>query len=289
MSKKNRFGSWMVILDFRHYLSSGPIANALTLTHSILDVNLNFRECDGPLQMINLGDLSVSLSNDAGAGKGVHATFDVDANVEGSTIFDCFDLHWLQYITADDCPATVARVAAGTVGLPFPTIDTPPNGWDYIYNDNDAPADGIQADERVPETPPAHARRRCQRHRPVVSHRGGRAMAAGSGNQAGGLGTFTRGETYGLIDVPGLFAPPGTCTAFTTFLVAVPTHTCDGPDCLALDEMLVLAGFDWVWSSDNMKLALGNTAEGAVNIETGAGQHGLFGLGSVRWRHHLLS
>jgi hypothetical protein len=258
-------------------VSGGPLANALTLTHAINDVNLNFRDpCDGPLQMINLGDMSITVSN-SGANKGMTGTFTVDPAVQGSSIFNCFDLHWLQYITADDCPATVAGVAAGSAGLPFPVVDTPPNGWDYIYKDNDAPADGIQADERVPgNTTSASLMDDANDTLPWYHTSAEEAMAAGSGNETGGLGTFTPGKTYQIKDVPG-FCPGGGCTSFTTFLVAVPKITCTGPDCLATNEMLVLAGFEWIWSSNDTKLKLGNTAQGATNIDTALRNTGFSG------------
>lgn len=267
---------WIGVLALLTTVLIGSLASADTENLSINDINLNFRECDGPLQMINLGDLDVTLTNNT-PNQIMKATFDVDMNVEGSNIFDCFDLHWLQYITYDDCPATVAGDPAGSATLPFPVIDTPPNGWDYIYNDLDAPADGIQADERVPgNTTAGTLVDDANDTLPWYHTTAEEAMAAGSGNQTGGLGTFTPGETYEIIDVPG-FCPGGGCTNFTTFLVAVPTHTCDGPDCLAKDEMLVLAGFDWVWSTDNEKLNLSETTQGALNIETALANTGFTG------------
>jgi hypothetical protein len=254
-----------------------PLANALTLTHAIDDITLNFREpCDGPLQLINLGDMSITVSN-AGANKGMTGTFTVDPAVQGSSIFHCFDLHWLQYITADDCPASVAGVKAGSAGLPFPVIDTPPNGWDYIYKDNDTPPDGIQADERVPgNVTSPDLTDDANDTLPWYHTSAEEAMAAGSGNQTGGLGRFDPGKTYEIKDVPG-FCPDGGCTNFTTFLVAVPKETCPGPDCLTPKEMLVLAGFDWKWTSDNTKLALGNTSQGATNIDTALRNTGFSG------------
>ncbi len=261
-----------------------PIASrrceAASVSLSINDIMLDHRvNCDAPIQALNLGDLSVSVSNSGGS-VGMSAAFTVDPAISGdpSAIWDCLNLHWVQIITADACPASVAGVAAGTAGLPFPVVDTPPNGWDYIYKDLDMPADGIQADERVAtNVDSADLVDDANDTLPWYHTTAEEAGAAGSGNEMGDLGAFVDCVSYGIKDAPG-FCPSGGITAFTTFLVAVPTMTCaEHADCLALNDMLVLAGFDWTWTSTDMDLSVAATSLGATSIDSALSNTGFTG------------
>lgn len=74
------------------------------------------------------------------------------AGLGGTPIWDCLGLDCVKIISFDDCPATAVGVAAGIATCPCPVIATPPHGWDSIDKENDDPNNGIQADERVPDT-----------------------------------------------------------------------------------------------------------------------------------------
>jgi hypothetical protein len=108
-------------------------AGAVTVT--INDVNTNVNGA-----LTDIGTISVTIP---GPNNFMEATFTVDP--EDQYLCAWTDFHWVQIIVHDDCPATVAGAVPA-----FPVVDTPANGWDYMYNDLDFPPDGIQADERVP-------------------------------------------------------------------------------------------------------------------------------------------
>lgn len=240
----------------------------------INDVMVNFkRPCDAPARQVNLGDLHITLSKDAPVNpgdppKGMVATFTVDPSISGAGsgdthIWDCLSLHYVQLITADACPAKLAGVAAGTAGLPFPVIDPPAGGWDYMFNDNDAPADGIQADERVPGniSDPIWAGE-------PIDNLPWYPQFPGFGNQ--------ECVEYVMNDEPG-FCPANGVTSFSTFLVAEPSTTCpDSADCLAPGDILLLAGFNWAWASN----AIGISSAGVPNaatVKTAIGNSGFSG------------
>lgn len=256
--------TWLAAIS----LSTSAIADVKT--GSINNIMLNHADtCDGPVSAINLGDMSISVNNaTSGAGRGLDAVFNVNPTsnmTNDPDLWSCFSLHWVQFITYDDDPAFVAGVAAGSPGLPFPVMDTPPNGWDYIYNDTNMNG-SIQPAERNPGnvTSPSLVDD-ANDVLPWYHTTQEEAGAAGSGNTAPnwGLGQFDPGNIYGIKDVPGF---PGTGTEhtdFSTFLVAVPNHNCpvnDG-DCLRTNQMLVLAGFDWVWSRDNEVFSLSTPSQ----------------------------
>jgi hypothetical protein len=244
-------------------VATSAVADIKTAT--INNIMLNHSEtCDGPVTPINLGDMSISLNNAAsGPGRGLDAVFNVNPTnniTNDPDLWSCFNLHWVQFITYDDDPAFVAGVPAGAPGLPFPVMDTPPNGWDYIYNDTNMNG-SIQPAERNPGnvTGPGLVDD-ANDVLPWYHTTQEEAGAAGSGNTAPGwgLGIFDPGNQYGIKDVPGFPGPGAERTDFSTFLVAVSNHNCPDLDseCLRTNQILVLAGFDWSWSRDNEVLSL---------------------------------
>jgi len=239
------------------------VASADSKTATISNIMLSYAaDCDTPAANINLGNMSINLNNaTSGPGRGIDALFSVNPavnNTNAPNLWGSFDLHWVQFITYDDAPATVAGVPAGALGLPFPVMDTPPNGWDYIYKDTNGD-NSISAAERIPTNTDGvglvdDANDILPWYQTTEEEQG----LAGFGNTAPnwGLGIFDKGMQYGIKDLPGFPGPGAETTDFSTFLVAVPKYTCEDGDCMGLNQMLVLAGFDWKWSRDNEILSL---------------------------------
>lgn len=148
----------------------------------------------------------------------------------------CIEFHWVQIITADACPATIAGAVPA-----FPHLDPPAYGWDYMYADQDMPANGIQADERNP---------------------GGMAPMASSPGFADDIvdtlpwyhttpeetASFVICSSYPIDDTPS-FCPMAGVTGFRTYLVARP---------IGQATFCLLAGFGWTISS------AGNTGPTAI-------------------------
>lgn len=235
----------------------GPTALAQRYTLEIEDVPLTIVDADGSARTIDLGDVSVTLSNRGGSG--MSAVFRVDESHRpghgGEAIWEHLELHWINIIRDDDCPATVRGVPAGRAALPFPIIDMPRNGWDYVYKSRRA------SRGRGPERLESNADGREMRddardiwpwyHTPEEE-----AMRDDSGNGGGGFGQFRQGVVYGIRDLPSLCAGGG-LTAFTSLLVGVvPTgQDGDGRGSLQQGQVLVLAGFDWDWTTNGLRLA----------------------------------
>jgi hypothetical protein len=261
--------AWATLGGLLLLVAAAPVRAQLVFDAN--DVLVNFKPvCTGPVQQVNLGDLHVTIS----AAAGIEATFTVDPAIRGpgsggTRIWDCLNLHYIQIIRADDCPATVAGVPAGDPTFPFPVVDTPPNGWDYIYMDTNG-TPGIQADERVPGNVngPAQADDAVDvlpwYHTPEEE-----ARKPGSGFE--GVGGFVECVSYVLKDVPG-FCPDAGVTSFTTFLVAEPTSTCLEAECLLPFEFVLLAGFDWTWTTAGvsvMAASVNSTAVDSALVNTG--------------------
>jgi hypothetical protein len=241
------------------------ISPAIAGEIDINDINLNFKPvCGGPVEKINLGDLHVSLSQTGPGAGALRATFTVSPGISGegsggTKIWECVSLHFFQFIFHDDDPATVAGKK-----LPFPQVDTPPHGWDYMYKDTNG-TPGIQEDERVPGnvTSPTltdDANDTLPWYHTMEEEAG----AAGSGNEAPnyGLGQFQECVSYSMRDRPGRPPSPGN-TSFAAFLVATPKHNCPDDDfCLTTNEFLLLAGFDWIIGEHGVLLS--PTSRGAV-------------------------
>jgi hypothetical protein len=279
----------------RKALSAGAVAFLLlwvtpafgAIVWDINDVMVDIEiPCYTERRKINLGDLHITLSRDdptqpSDPRKGINATFTVDAGISGpgsggTHIWDCMKLHFLQVITADDDPAFYKGVKAGDSTFPFPVIDTPPNGWDYIYKDNDVPLDGIQADERVPgnvtgATLVDDAKDTLPWYHTLEEEAG----KAGSG--FAGVGSFQECVSYVLKDEPD-FAENNGVTSFSTFLVAEPTSTCIyDPGCLKPTDILLLAGFNWTWASNSAGINIINVPNAA------AVQKALYNTGFTIW------
>lgn len=235
---------------------AGPAALAQRYSLRIEDVPLTLVDSTGQRQTIDLGDVSVTLSNRGGSG--MSAVFRVAdehrPDQGGGELWAHLELHWVNIITDDACPATVRGVPAGRGALPFPVVDMPRNGWDYVYRSRrssrgrgpdrtETNADGREMRDDARDIWPWY-------HTPEEE-----LMQPTSGNEAGGFGQFRHGVVYGIRDLPSLCGGGGV-TAFTTLLVAVVPSGQDGNGSQSLQQgqLLVLAGFDWDWTSEGLRL-----------------------------------
>jgi len=206
----------------------GQVAQAdlITKTALIDDIMIDFRypSCCSPAKQINLGDMAISLKDKDGSSQ-MDATFTVDAAISGSGgIWDCMELHWLQTIWYDDCPAKI-----GGKEPTLPIVDPPKDGWDYMYNDG------------------------ANRQNPNLNIPNFGWFIDGDPwyyNSTGEATQFNEGLSYKINDCPGDCPAPG-WTGFSTYLMALSDTICDtpNPDCLKSKEMLLLAGFDWTISA----------------------------------------
>lgn len=238
-------------------LASGQAALAQRYTLDLDDIHVTLVDATGQAQTIDLGDVSVTLSNRGGSG--MSAVFRVDEqhrpNHGGDAIWEHLELHWVNIIREDDCPATVRGIPAGRSSLPFPIIDMPRNGWDYVYKHrrasrgrgperSESNADGAEMLDDARDIWPWY-------HTPEEE-----SMDRESGNGGGGFGQFRQGVVYGIRDLPSLCDNHG-LTAFTAFLVGVvPTGAeTGGLGTLEQGQLLLLAGFDWDWTTRGLRLA----------------------------------
>jgi hypothetical protein len=235
--------------------STCAVAQRQSLT--IDEVPMTLVDASGRARVVDLGQITVSLASRGGAG--MSAVFRVDEGFQpdqaGGDLWDHVEIHWVNIITDDDCPATMRGVPAGRSALPFPVVDMPRNGWDYVYKSRRA------SRGRGPERTENNADGREMRddardiwpwyHTPEEE-----AMQDGSGNETAGFGQFKRGVVYGIRDLPSLCGRGGV-TAFTTLLVAVvpPNQDGRGVGTLGQGQLLVLAGFDWDWTTRDLRLA----------------------------------
>ncbi len=206
-------------------------ATLITKTASINDIMIDYRypSCCSPAKQINLGDMAISLEDKGGSSQ-MDATFTVDAAISGAGgIWDCMDLHWLQTIWYDDCPAKI-----GGKEPTLPIIDPPNGGWDYMYNDG---ANRKNPNLNIPnygwfiDNDPWYY------------------------NSTGEAAQFKTGVSYKINDCPTDCPAPG-WTSFSTYLMAISDTICDisNLDCLKSNEMLLLAGFDWTISATDIAI-----------------------------------
>lgn len=213
-------------------LDQRVVADLTDKSATINDVMINYKpDCGDPVQSINLGDISISLK-DSGTSSRMDATFTVDDAIDatgpgGSPIWGCMELHWLQTIWTDACPAQLSGAAAT-----LPIIDPPKGGWDYMYTDGAArtmPNNAIPNFGWFIDDDPWYY------------------------NSVGEAANNVDAETYKITDVPA--DCPGTgVTGFSTYLVAEADSMCSDVDCLKAGEILLLAGFDWTISSASVDI-----------------------------------
>ncbi|MBN2024726.1 MAG: hypothetical protein JW809_18250 [Pirellulales bacterium] len=233
------------------------------------DVTIKYKiPCEAALKQFNLGDIRITTHN-KGADEldndkdgtvdeadekdfWMDAVFSVDANAEKSCIWNCMKLHWVQTIWHDDAPAKY-----GGVDPTLPIIDPPSGGWDY-QNDNDRDGMDNDRDGTVDEADEAtDADSRDNDGDGVVDE----PNESGDDNQpwywnaAEEIVYNTLHKEYRFNDNPFDTVAPG-FTGFSTYLVAVATATCplQLAECLDLDEILVLAGFDWTINTAEIKV-----------------------------------
>ena len=175
---------------------------------NISDVIVSYKiPCNASVQQLDLGDISISLT-DAGAFSYMDSTLSVGTGAQGHPIWNCMELHWLQLIWHDDYRAAYFQ----RTDYSLPIIDSPRNGWDYMYHDQthrlnpitDIPNFGWNID-----------------------------TAPWFYNNVGESANYTIGQSYNITDGPVDPPSPG-WTGFRTYLVAVATQTCtpQPPECL---------------------------------------------------------
>jgi hypothetical protein len=203
------------------------LVQAAPLTFSD-EVFVGFRpDCDGPRQNLDLGKLTATLDFAANpASAEMHGYFTTSAAAQASGIWNCMKLHYLQIITQDDDPAKYK-------GNPLPranhsVVDPPNGGWDYMYKDGAGRKNPDPAYKNFIDDKPWYW------------------------NSAGEVKYFTTCKEYDILDFPTIPRPPkGGSTTFITYLVAdAPGSVCDEPYCLQPGEILLLAEYKWVISSN---------------------------------------
>lgn len=203
-------------------------------TDNINNITVKFKpNCDAPVQNLNLGNLSISVTAGTGGNAGrtvMRAAFDMSAGAQSSHICDCVKLHFIQYIYQDSCPASYN-------GVPVPgdqrIIDPPKGGWDYMYKKN-----AMGQHDRSLGIDPAWVN--YADDDPWYYSATGEA----SGTASDGSKFVDPCKKYIIEDAPGLCPAPGT-TKFITYLAAESLNRCDDPICLKPGEILLLAGFGW--------------------------------------------
>jgi hypothetical protein len=204
--------------------------NSLTTkTDTISDVSVKYRiPCDDGINALNLGDIAITLA-DAGPSSRMDAGLTVNAGAQGDLIWNCLELHWLQTIWHDDCPA---KISGKDPVLPI--IDPPKGGWDYMYKDGAARKDPNMTIPNfgwfIDDQPWYY-------------------------NSTGEAAKSDKGKTYDITDMPGDCIDPN-WTGFSSYLMATVSWECPNalPDCLKKNEMLLLAGFDWTTSSADIDI-----------------------------------
>lgn len=210
--------------------AQAAVATSLTTkTATISDITIKYRiPCDDGINTLDLGDIAITLA-DAGASSRMDARFTVDAGARGKLVWNCMELHWLQTIWHDDCPA---KIAGKDPVLPI--IDSPKGGWDYMYNDGAA---------------------RTNPNMSIPNYGWFIDDQPWYYNSTGEAAKYDKGKTYDITDVPGDCIDPN-WTGFSTYLMATTSDECPMamPDCLKKNEMLLLAGFDWTTSSADIEI-----------------------------------
>jgi len=206
-------------------------ANLVNKVASINDVTIKFkRPCDASVKNINLGDISITLS-DSGVRSHMNASFSVDAAVQKpkSPTWDCMELHWLQTVWHLDPPKPTRWDGTKWVDPIIPIIDPPNPGWDYMFDDGDITKPNADGAGFVDNKPWYY-----------------NATGEGAKNVVG--------KSYVIDDYPGDRTDPN-WVGWSTYLMAEAKLTCpDDPTCLKPGEMLLLAGFDWTASSANINI-----------------------------------
>lgn len=231
-------------------------AAAQLLRLTIDSVPIELIDEGGRKKTVDLGEIRVTLSTRGGSGmSGVFQVAPEHRIGSGAdALWEHMELHWINLIRADDCPATMRGIPAGDPRFPFPVVDMPRNGWDYVYRWRRssrargpervvANADGIEMRDDARDIWPWY-------HTPEEER-----MEPDSGNATGGFGHFKPGELYGIRDLPSL-CPRAGVTAFTSLLVAVVPEGRESPlpDSLQQGEILLLAGFEWDWTTAGARL-----------------------------------
>ncbi len=229
------------MLLFVFIFASSVTADLVKKTASIDDVSITYKiPCTASPAQLNLGDLTITLEDNGGSSC-MNAQFSVDVNARGNTIWSCMELHWLQTIWHDDCPA---KISGKNPTLPI--IDPPKDGWDYMYNDG---AGRTNPNLTIPnygwfiDDKPWYY------------------------NSTGEAAKYVKGQTYSINDCPGDCTAPG-WTGFSTYLMAVATQTCPNqpPECLGSGEMLLLCGFDWTVSATDISISDTFTAPSPFDV-----------------------
>src|SRR5439155_18802789 len=188
-------------------------------SQNLNDIMLAYKSVpNGLLQSLDLGSISISLVDNADFARMV-ATFTV--NNPGAVyagIFSGLNLHWLQYVRSDACPAQFYGTNAAA-----PTLDPPSGGWDYMYNDGAAWTSPITSSPNYGyfiDSQPWYY------------------------NNTGEAARSTVGVSYAIRDSPG-YCPANGLTEFATFLVAEPTQSGADAELVQLGQFLLIGGFEW--------------------------------------------
>ena len=250
MNSRSRARTLSALLAFWSVLLIAPPALAAPVTPTI-----KYRKkCDGPVSQVALGQISGLGISDKADCASMRADFDVTPalqgpNSGGTGIWDCLELHWLQVITSDDCPAKYKNVIPA-----FPAIDTPKGGWDYQKpkGDDDLPWYWNKGEEENTLVGGEHIVQSCKK--------------------------------YIITDCPG-YCDNGGATSFTSYLIAVPKMTCatPGSDCLSLKSILLLEGFSWVSSPKGNSIGSGFLPGNADTMSVQAAL-GNVGFGNDGWK-----
>ena len=220
------------VADLR-YLHSLPMP---AVTIADVTVNLNGVPTD-------IGDIDVVAAPDA---TNQYTIMDATFRLTRPGLHNWLTFHWVQSITADACPVTYMGRR-----LPFPQLDPPLNGWDYMYLDGAA---RTLPDTRIPDfgwflddKPWYH-------------------------NATGEAANSSPGVSYSTRDVPFQWASGG-ATSFTTWLVA------KAPG----QSMCLIRGFTWTISR-NAALRAGPTDAGPPGMaDVGVVNAAMTNAGFVGW------
>ncbi len=195
-----------------HPRSTQPSRDLLQLSRDIAirggGLSLSLPDCDINIQGVStdIGDISVTL-NTVGGQNVMSATFNLDPNFQFLT--DWMEFHWVQAITQDDCPARYF----GAV-LPFPQVDPPCDGWDYMYLDGAA---------------------RTMPNLAIPNFGWFIDCLPWYYNAVGEAANNNVGMNYDISDAPGK-CPDAGRTTWTTWLVAKTDNT---------NSFCLIAGFEW--------------------------------------------
>ena len=221
------------------------LASLSTKTAKIEDITIKFRRyCDAAIKQVNLGDIDPITLEDAGTSSLMNTQFTVSAEAKASEICNCMELHWLQTIWYDACPA---KYKGAKLVYPddFPVIDPPNGGWDYMYPGGDRTKPPKPEYSIFIDNEPWYFNDEAQTTR----------------YDSNGDGKIDNKDDFLTIpcDKYHTHDQPGDCsnggmTGFSTYLVATATQTCPLPDCLQPKEILLLAGFDWTTSLADIEI-----------------------------------